>query len=101
MNTTAIQILLQVRAAGLSLAAERHGIKIMGPRSAITDDLRDILRIHKAEIIEALTIESGRFIQPPAIMGEQAVERIHTWLRVLDTPPGTMLGAVEAASGRH
>ena len=57
MSTAAADILARIRAAGLTVApdAADPGKVYVAPRERLTDELREVIRAHKRELLAALT----------------------------------------------
>jgi hypothetical protein len=59
----ATKLLLDLRRRGLVLAPEGTGVRV-SPKSALTPELRETLRTHKADLLTALSVES-RVLEMP------------------------------------
>lgn len=55
----AAELLASLRAAGLRLSLEHTGRMLVQPASALTDELRQSIRAHRAELVGLLASEWG------------------------------------------
>jgi len=60
---TAFKLLVELRRHGLTLAPEGAGVRV-APKSALTPELRDALRINKADLLAALSVEDHLLQMP-------------------------------------
>lgn len=58
-------LIARLSALGLRLAREGNGIRV-APRSALTDEARDLIRAHKAELLAALAEPQIFTFDPPS-----------------------------------
>jgi len=80
-------LLARLSALGLRLAREGEAIRA-APRSALTDEARDLIRTHKAELLAALTNEGDPLPDPAAESRRQRV------LAMLAERPGVRYAVV-------
>ena len=82
---SASAILVHLREAGVTVAAEGGELKLKGPSAALTEPVLNELRAHKPEL---LTLLSHVEAAPPAQRDhDNAAERIEAWLSGLDKLP--------------
>ncbi len=60
---TTLALLVELRRRGFTLAPEGVGVRV-APKSALTPELRETLRTHKTDLLEALSVEA-RLLQMP------------------------------------
>ncbi len=74
------EVMMRLAAAGIRLKPLPDGRVWAEPRAALTDDLRDLIRAHKAELLTALSAHT---------LGDSAAEaRRRRLLAMLDAQPG-------------
>lgn len=68
-------LIARFSALGLRLTREGEGIRV-APRSALTDEARNLIRAHKAELLEALDEQEQFIFAPPgdAANDEEAIK---------------------------
>jgi TubC N-terminal docking domain len=85
-----VSLLSELEARGLSLFVEGGGIKIRGRRSAITDEVRELVRSRKGDLIQELFEREER----AALMGGPEDSTCDDWSRVVHHP--AVLALLEA-----
>jgi hypothetical protein len=77
-----VTLLEELESCGLVLTAEGNAIRLRGPRSAVTNDVRRAVRKHKDELVEALFDREER----AALQGCPEWMDARKWARVTGHP---------------
>ena len=77
-----MSLLSELEARGLTLSVEGGGIKIRGRRSVVTDEVRELVRSRKGDLIQELFEREER----AALMGAPDDSAGDDWSRIVDHP---------------
>lgn len=95
-------LIKQLRAAGCQLRADGEQLRVQDPGRALTDDLRQAIREHKAELIESIRAEAPKWIVERNLNPTSVAEAFRRYVaethggQMPDWPHGTLLARLNA-----